>query len=283
VIHQLSRIQKVIVYGFLLILAIVLMVPFVYMISISLATPETTTKLTFTLLPREFHFENYIQVFSNKKIMRWFFNSVVLVFFSITGQVIMSSFVAFGFARLRCKGKNLIFLVLLSTMMIPPQITMIPQFVIFSKFKLINSLLPIIIPNFFGGAYNIFLMRQFIMRIPTSLDEAAKIDGLNYFGIYTKIVLPLIKPVMVAVAIFTFNYNWGAFLEPLIYINDVVKMPLALGVQILKATSNVGAIPEWNIVMVASMLLTIPMLLIFVFGQKYVFELNIVAGSDTMK
>ncbi len=160
---------------------------------------------------------------------------------------------------------------------------MIPQFVIFSKFKLINSLLPIIIPNFFGGAYNIFLMRQFIMRIPTSLDEAAKIDGLNYFGIYTKIVLPLIKPVMVAVAIFTFNYNWGAFLEPLIYINDVVKMPLALGVQILKATSNVGAIPEWNIVMVASMLLTIPMLLIFVFGQKYVFELNIVAGSDTMK
>ncbi len=282
-IHQLSRIQKVIVYGFLLILAIVLMVPFVYMISISLATPETTTKLTFTLLPREFHFENYIQVFSNKKIMRWFFNSVVLVFFSITGQVIMSSFVAFGFARLRCKGKNLIFLVLLSTMMIPPQITMIPQFVIFSKFKLINSLLPIIIPNFFGGAYNIFLMRQFIMRIPTSLDEAAKIDGLNYFGIYTKIVLPLIKPVMVAVAIFTFNYNWGAFLEPLIYINDVVKMPLALGVQILKATSNVGAIPEWNIVMVASMLLTIPMLLIFVFGQKYVFELNIVAGSDTMK
>lgn len=282
-VHNLNKIQKMIVYTLLVILAIVLLVPFIYMISISLATPETTTKMTFTLLPREFHYENYIQVFSNKKIMRWLFNSIVLVFFSIAGQVIMSSFVAFGFAKLKYKRKNIIFLVLLSTMMIPPQITMIPQFVIFSKLKLINTLLPIIIPNFFGGAYNIFLMRQFIMRIPTSLDEAAKIDGLSYFGIYTKIVLPLIKPVMVAVAIFTFNYNWGAFMEPLIYINDVIKMPLALGVQILKATSNVGAIPEWNIVMVASMLLTIPMLLIFVFGQKYVFELNIVAGSDTMK
>lgn len=282
-VHELRKLQKFFTYIVLILIGIALVAPFIYMISISLASAETTAKMQFTILPSEFCIGNYISIFTDPRILRWLVNSLVLVTFSIIGQVFASSMVAYGFARLRYKHKNIIFLLLVATMMIPGQITMIPQFFIFSKLKWINTLLPIILPNFFGGAYNIFLTRQFIMSIPNSLDDAAKIDGLGYFGIYRRIILPLIKPVLIAVSLFTFNYNWGAFMEPLIYINDVKRMPLALGVQILSATSNVGATPEWNIVMVASLLLTLPMLIFFMVNQKHVFELNISAGSDTMK
>ena len=121
------------------------------------------------------------------------------------------------------------------------------------------------------------------MTIPQSLDDAAKIDGLGYIGIYFKMILPLIKPVLAVIAIFTFNYNWGAFMEPLIYIEDKAKMPLALGVQILSATSSVGATPEWNIVMVSSLLLTLPMIIIFILNQRRIFELNVGISSDVSK
>ena len=234
-------------------------------------------------LPQELHFQNYIRVFTDERILRWFMNSVVLVVFCMIGQVMASSFVAFGFARLNYKYKNVLFMILLATMMIPQQITLIPQFIIFTKLKWVNTLLPIIVPNFAGGAYNIFLCRQIIMTIPQSLDDASKIDGLGYIGIYFKMILPLIKPVLAVIAIFTFNYNWGAFMEPLIYIEDKAKMPLALGVQILSATSSVGATPEWNIVMVSSLLLTLPMIIIFILNQRRIFELNVGISSDVSK
>lgn len=280
---RLNKVEKIILYIILSVIGITLSAPFIYMISVSLASSATTSKMAFSFIPTEFEWRNYIRVFTDKQISKWFFNSVVLVVFSIIGQVFASSFVAYGFARLKGRGKNIIFMILLGTMMIPSQVTIIPQFMIFRKLGWINTLLPIIVPNFCGGAFNIFLIRQFIVSIPTSLDEAAKIDGLGFFGIYWKIILPLIKPTLVMVAILTFNYNWGLFMEPLIYINDVGRMPLALGVQILSATRGAGAAPEWNIVMVASMLLTLPMILVFFLGQKYVFEANIIPGSSTIK
>jgi len=158
-----------------------------------------------------------------------------------------------------------------------------PQFVLFRYFRLINAHLPLSVPAFFGGAYNIFLIRQFITRIPTELDEAAKIDGLNPLGVYAWIILPLIKPVLAAVAIFTFSWTWGWFMGPLIYINDRAKIPLALAVQILSATQNAGAPPRWNLVMVGSLMLTVPMLIVFTLGQRYVFEISLTGGSSAIK
>ena len=134
-------------------------------------------------------------------------------------------------------------------------------------------------PNFFGGAYNIFLLRQFISRIPYDLDEAAKIDGLGYFGIYVRIILPMLVPALADVSIFTFTFNWGWFMGPVIYINDIDKMPLALGVQILSAINNAGQMPPWNLVMVGALLLTVPTILVFFFGQKYMYELGIVSSG----
>ncbi|MCJ7842253.1 carbohydrate ABC transporter permease [Lederbergia sp. NSJ-179] len=278
-----GSVEKPILYLLLCVIGFALIVPFIYMISIALTSPATTVKMDFTIFPREFHWQNFLQVYQNKEILTYFKNSVILVVFAIIGQVLSSSFVAYGFSRLHGRGKNLLFIILLGTMMIPGQVMMIPQFIIFSKLGWVNTLLPLIVPNFFANAFNVFLLRQFISGIPRELDEAAKIDGLGYFGIYWRIIMPLLTPILIAIGIFTFNANWGMFMEPLIYINDVAKMPLALGVQIISATFSTNAIPDWNIVMVASLLLTGPMIIVFFFGQKYMFQANINAGSAGIK
>lgn len=282
--NKMSVLEKFFTYLILTVLGFLLAAPFVYVISMALASDATSAKLSFTFIPREFHFENFVRVFtSGLNFGQFLLNSLVLVVFSIIGQVLASSLVAYSFARLRAPGKELIFVVLLATMMIPAEVTLIPQFVMFKQLGWINTLLPLIVPNFFGGAYNIFLLRQFITRVPVELDEAAQLDGLGYFGIYTHIILPLIRPALIAVAIFTFVWNWGAFFGPLIYINDVDKMPLALGVQILSATNSAGQIPPWNLVMVGALVLTLPMILVYFFGQRYMDELSLSGGSVGVK
>jgi len=282
--NKMGKIERGLTYLILTALGLLLAAPFVYVISMALASDATSSKLTFTFIPHEFQFENFIRVFSSGLNFGQFLkNSLMLVIFSMIGQVMVSSLVAYAFARLRAPGKEIIFFVLLSTMMIPTEVTLIPQFILFSKLGWINTLLPIIVPNFFGGAYNIFLLRQFIARIPVELDEAAQIDGLGYFGIYVQIILPLIRPALVAVGIFTFIWNWGAFFGPLIYVNDVNKMPLALGVQILSATNSAGQIPPWNLVMVGALVLTIPMILVYFFGQKFMDQLSLTGGSTGIK
>jgi multiple sugar transport system permease protein len=281
--RRITLTEKVSTYTILIVLGIVLGAPFLFMISISLASDTTTAQLDFSFVPTEFHFENYVKVFTEHDVGKYIVNSLIIVVGAIIGQVFASSFVAYGFARFRAPGKNIIFLILLSTMMIPSQVTMIPQFYIFTQLEWYNTFLPLIVPNFFGGAFNIFLIRQFIARIPKSLDDAARLDGLGALGIYRYIVLPLIKPILFTVAIFTFQWNWGWFLGPLIYLPDLDKAPLALGVKIMSATTSAGATPEWNIVMVASMLLTLPMILVFFFGQRYMFEANIMGSASTIK
>ncbi len=282
-IDKASPLKRTLTHVILLAIGALLAVPFVYMISISLAGDRTNAQFAFTLFPREFEWRNYLELFSDPRIPRFLLNSVIITSFSIFGQVFVSSLVAYGFARLRAPGKNILFLLLLSTLMIPWEITLIPQFYLFSQLGWVNTLLPLIVPNFFGGAFNIFLLRQFITRIPTELDDAAKIDGLGYFGIYRVIILPLIRPALAAIAILTFNFSWGNFLGPLIYINDVEKMPLALGLQVMTATTSAAALPPWNIVMVASMLLTVPMIVVFFIWQRHVFELNISAGTGGVR
>jgi len=271
-------------YAILTFLSVLLGTPLLYVMSIALASDETTYLAKFTLIPHEFHFDNFVKIFQmDLSFGRFFLNSLSLVVFSIIGQVIASSMVAYGFARLRAPGKDFLFLILLSTMMIPGEVTMIPSFVIFKYLGWINTLLPLIVPNFFSNAFNVFLLRQFIARIPTELDEAAQLDGLGFFGIYWRIILPLIKPALIAIAIFTFTWNWGWFMGPLIYINDFDKAPLALGVQILSATSSSSQVPPWNLVMVGSLFLTLPMLIIYFFGQRYMDDFGVIGGSAAIK
>ncbi|MEV3986890.1 carbohydrate ABC transporter permease [Nonomuraea sp. NPDC049758] len=268
----------------LTVVSAILLAPLVFMVSIALSSDQTTRELSFSFLPAEFEFGNFVEAFtSDLPIGRFLVNSTLIVIFSCVGMTFSSALVAYGFARLRAPGKGMLFALLLSTMMIPAEVLLIPQFVLFRNLGWIDTLLPIIVPNFFANAYNVFLMRQFITRIPAELDEAAMIDGLGHFGLFRQIIMPLMKPVLVAVTIFTFTFNWGYFFGPLIYINSEEKMPLALGIQALSATSSGAQAPPWNMVMVGALILILPMVAVYHFGQKYLYEAGLVSGSAGLK
>ncbi|MET3847600.1 carbohydrate ABC transporter permease [Paenibacillus sp. OAE614] len=279
---KISHVEKAIAYVFLIIVGVLLASPFLYMISIALASDETTVKSAFTFVPAEFEWSNFVTIFSNNNLGLYLKNSLIITVITIIGSVLSASVVSYGFARIKAKGSKILFVVLLSTMMIPGEVTMVPQFIIFRNLGWVNTFYPLIVPSFFAGAFNVFLIRQFVMGIPKSLDEAAMIDGMGHPGIYWKIIMPLTYPILAAIAIFSFSWNWGNFMGPLIYINDPEKMPLALGVQLLTTVGG-GQMPPWNLVMVASLFLTIPMVLVYLFGQRFVYEANISGGSSGIK
>jgi ABC-type glycerol-3-phosphate transport system permease component len=202
---------------------------------------------------------------------RWtyVFNSVYLVVLTVLGQVLSCSMVAYAFARLKWPGRDVLFIVLLATMMLPAQVTMIPVFVIFKHLGLYNTLASLWAPSLLGSAVFIFMLRQFMRTIPRELEDAARIDGCSHFGIYWRIILPLTKPALAAVAIFTFMATWNDLLGPLIYINDQRLYPLSLGLFELR-TSPRGT--DYGMLMAASTLMTIPVMLLFFAGQRYFIE-----------
>ncbi|MFF1359674.1 carbohydrate ABC transporter permease [Streptomyces sp. NPDC058297] len=271
-------------YATLIVVAAILTAPLVFVASIALSGDATVNTNSFTLLPTQFHWENFGRLFGTELPMgRFLINSVIISLCSVAGQMLSSGLVGYAFARLRAPGKNALFLVVIATMMIPTQITMIPQFVLFRDLGWVNTYLPLIIPNFFSNAFNVFLVRQFVSRLPSQLDEAAMVDGLGFFGIYRRIMLPMIWPVLIAIGIFTLTHTWGDFMGPLIYLNDESKMPLSLGIQYITSTSGAGQAPPWNLVMVGSILLAVPMIIVYYLGQKYLYEMDISGGSAGVK
>ncbi|OAH10197.1 carbohydrate ABC transporter permease [Streptomyces jeddahensis] len=271
-------------YATLIIVSAILSTPLVFVVSIALASDHTVAANSFTIFPSEFHWENFTRVFGTDLPMgRFLLNSLIISVGSVIGQMVSSGLVGYAFARLRAPGKNALFLIVIATMMIPAQITMIPQFILFKDLGWVNTYLPLIVPNFFSNAFNVFLVRQFVSRLPNQLDEAAMVDGLGFFGIYRRIMLPMLWPVLIAIGIFTLTYNWGDFMGPLIYLNDESKMPLALGVQYITTTGVAGQPPPWNLVMVGSILLTLPMIAVYYLGQRYLYEMDISGGSAGVK
>ncbi|MBT2533556.1 carbohydrate ABC transporter permease [Arthrobacter sp. ISL-48] len=271
-------------YAGLLIASSIFFAPLVFVVSIALSSDQTVSTGSFSLIPTEFRWDNFVRIFQTQQpVGNFVLNSVIISVLSAVGQVFSSALVGYAFARLRARGKNITFMIVLATMMIPAQITMIPQFILFKELGWINTFLPLIIPNFFGNAYNIFLIRQFVTRLPLEMDEAAMVDGLGYFGIFRRIVLPMMTPVLIAIAIFTLTWTWGDFMGPLIYLNEDTKMPLALGVQLLTSTSQELQTPPWNLVMVGTVFLSLPMIIIYYFGQKYMYEMNLSTGSAGVK
>lgn len=193
-------------------------------------------------------------------------NTLWLSAFTIIGTLLSSSLVAFSFARLRWPGRDLLFVMLLATMMIPGAVTMMPLFLIFRSFGWIDSLRPLWVPAFFGGgAFNIFLLRQFFLTIPNDLEEAARIDGCSYFGIYWRIMLPLIKPALAAITIMTFMASWNNFMGPLIYVSSPTRMPLAYALQLYQTAHG----NEPGLLMAASTMMMLPVLALFFFTQRY--------------
>lgn len=216
-------------------------------------------------LPNPIRWQNYVDAMTYVPFERYFFNTTLLTALDIVGKIVSCSLVAFAFARLRWWGRNVLFIVMLSTLMLPTQVTLIPQFVLYKELGWVDTFLPLIIPNFFGGPFMTFLLRQFFLSIPAELDDAARIDGCSSWGIFWRIIMPLSKPALMAVAIFVFNATWNEFLAPLIYLHSPDKFTIALG---LRAFQNEHG-PEWHLVMAASLLTMLPVLLLFFFGQRY--------------
>ncbi|NLA59150.1 MAG: carbohydrate ABC transporter permease, partial [Firmicutes bacterium] len=192
----------------------------------------------------------------------------------LIGTILSNSIVAYSFARLRWPGRDLLFAVLLSTIMLPQQVTMIPLFILFSKLNWVNTFLPLTVPAFFGSPFFIFLLRQFFMSIPIDLDEAARIDGCNGFMIYWKIILPISKPALATVAIFSFMWTWNDFMHPLIYLNKMERYTLSLGVVLFQTRYQV----YWNLLMAISLLILLPCILMFFFAQKYFIQGIVATG-----
>ena len=212
---------------------------------------------------------NYVDVFTVLPFFRFFCNTIIITAFALTGQVVSACLVGYSFARLRWPFRDTCFIILLSTMMLPGQVTMIPIFLLFNKLGWVNTWLPLIVPAWFAvNVFNVFLMRQFFKTIPYSLEEAALIDGAGYFRILTTIMLPLAKPAVLTITVLGFVHWWNDFMGPLIYLTDHTKYPIALGIKMF----GDAQLTNPHYVMAASMLAIIPVALLFFSAQKYFVE-----------
>ncbi len=251
-------------YFILTFLVVILIVPLYWMVATSLKTSEQTFALPPKWIPNPVRWRNYVDIFIQVPFGRFLVNTLIIEFWSILGQLFSSALVGYGFARLRFPGRNALFLLLLSTLMIPYQVTLVPRFILFTKLGWINTYLPLIVPTFTGSAFLIFLVRQYMMSIPFDLDEAATIDGANRLQIFWHVILPIAKPALVLVVVFTFVDTWNDFLGPLIYLNDTSKFTIALGLNFFRGARETS----WELLMAAATLATVPPTLIFFFMQK---------------
>ncbi|MBT2291691.1 carbohydrate ABC transporter permease [Paenibacillus albidus] len=257
-------------YTVLIAVSVIMMVPFVWMLSTSLKEPADIFVFPPRLLPSPIRWANYSDVITSMPFHLFYWNSVYIAALVTAGTVFFASLAGYAFARIPFRGGNLVFLMLLSTMMIPNEVIAIPMFLFMRDIGWINTHLPLIVLPIFGagGVFGVFVMRQFFLSIPKELEEAAMIDGCSRMRIYLTIMLPLAKPAIATLVIFTFLTSWNDFFDPLIFINDreLMTLPLALSM----FTNESGT--SWHLLMSASVMATLPLLIVFFFAQKQFIE-----------
>lgn len=257
-------------------IGLVLITPLLWMVFTSLKPMEEIVRYPPTFFPEKIVWQNYLDTITAFPFWRYARNTLLITVLVVFGNVLSNSFIAYWFAKLDFPGKKLMFALVLSTMMIPGFVTMIPQYVLFSKIGWVGTYLPLIVPSFFGNAFNIFLMRQFYLSINDELIEAAEIDGANHFYIWSRLMLPLTKPALITIAINSFNAAWNDFLGPLLYIQDQEKYTLQIGLQVFQNQATT----QWNYLMAGATLVLIPTILMFFFAQRYFIEgMDLTGGS----
>lgn len=261
----LRRVRLAVSYLFTTALAVLFLFPFLWMLSSSLKSPQELVRIPPTLIPENVQWINYIDAWKSQPFLTYLKNSTLITALNILGLVISCSLVAFGFARIEFPGRDFLFMILLSTMMLPSQVTLIPQYILFRELKWINTIKPLTVPAFFGGAFYIFLLRQFFMNLPTELDDAAFIDGADRWLIYWRIVLPLSKPILLVVVTFTFISAWNDFFGPLIYLSTVDQMTVAVG--LLYFRDQFGG--PFHHLMATSTMAVLPVITVFFLAQRH--------------
>ena len=262
----LSVVKTKFTYVALIAVAAVFLVPFLWMLSASLKGSEEIFAIPPTWIPKDFHWDNYAEVFDRMPFLAYLRNTTFITIMTIIGTVLSSSLVAYAFACLRWPGRDKLFILVIATMMLPLHVIMIPLFVIFKELHWLNTYKPLIVPAFLGGgAFNIFILRQFFLSIPKELFDAARIDGYSEWRIYWSIAMPMARPALITVAILTLMFTWNDFLGPLIYLYDQAKNTLALGLAFFVGQYQT----EWGILMAATIIMIIPIIVIFFFFQRY--------------
>ncbi|HDN79647.1 MAG TPA: carbohydrate ABC transporter permease [Chloroflexi bacterium] len=259
-----EALKRTIIHIILLGGATTMVAPFVWMISTSLKTNLEVFRIPPTFIPAVPQWHNYLEIFRVVPYGRWFLNSVIITVTQTVLYLFVASLAGFTFARLRFPGRDLIFTLYLATLMVPSEVTLIPKFILMKQLHLIDTYIAVILPGIFN-AYGVFLLRQFFMTLPESLEEAAIIDGASYFRIYWNIILPLAGPALATLGIFSFRGAWNDFMWPLIVINSEEMKPLSVGLASFHGLYETN----WPHLMAASTVALIPMIIVFVLAQKY--------------
>ena len=270
-----AKIVSIVATIILLAGVVVILIPLLW--TICMALKPNGEMYTDNFFPRQIAWDNFYKAVTSIDFFRYLLNTCKILVPVMIGTVLSSAIVAYGFSRFEFKGKRVWFLILLATMMLPGQVTMIPCYLIFRQLGWVNTVLPLTVPSFFGGgAFNIFLLRQFMSGIPKDFDEAARIDGAGAFKIFTRVMLPMCRPVLTAVGIFTFMGVWNDFNGPLIYLYDQKKYTIALGLAFFKGLYT----SQWNLMMAATVLVMLPVLILFFIAQDYIIDgISISSGT----
>ncbi len=262
---QRRRLGNLLVHLALLVGVVFMFIPLAWTISSSLKPAGDIYLFPPKWIPNPIRWENYAEAVTAIPFFRYLLNTSIITLLSVAGKVISVTLVAYAFARLEWWGRDVFFIIMLATMMLPPHVTLIPQFILFKQLGWIDTFLPLIVPQFFGGPYLTFLARQFFLTIPRDLDDAARIDGCSSFGVFWRIILPMSTPVVAMIVVFTFNGQWNEFLNALIYLQNTRNFTLALGLRMFQGE----AAASWHLLMAASLLTMLPVLVLFFTAQKY--------------
>ncbi|SDS41316.1 carbohydrate ABC transporter permease [Microlunatus soli] len=267
-----SAVGRVLLWAVLIFGAIAMIIPFVWLVRSALMTNNQIFVSPPEWWPRPFAWDNFSGALTAQPFALYLLNTMIIEVVVVTGTVLTCAITAFSFARLRWRGRNVVFAILLTSVMLPYAVTLIPTFIMWSELSALNTFLPLTVPAWFagagGGVFNIFLMRQFFLTIPFELDEAAYIDGASPWRVFWTIIMPLSKPVVVVVVIFTFIGVWNDFLGPLLYLSDDNKFTLALGL----ASFQGNYTAQWGFLMAASTVIILPIIILFFVLQRYFVE-----------
>jgi multiple sugar transport system permease protein len=262
----------ILAYAFLVIGALTMLIPFAWMISVSFRLPAE--QFSRNILPDPFTIQNYFDLFKdlpNQAFLYLTYNSFKLSLLSVIGQVLTCAMAAFVFAIVKFKGRDFLFAMLVATLMIPPQVSLIPDFIIFKYLHLIGTQWPLILPAFWGGAFGTFLLRQYFLTIPRDLVDAARMDGASLFDVFWRVYMPLSKPAVAALAIFVFKDAWNDLLHPLVYLpTDMQKTTLTVGLAFFQQQLQMGG--KFTVLMAGAFLSIVPLLIIFFIAQKQFIE-----------
>jgi ABC-type glycerol-3-phosphate transport system permease component len=261
-------ILKIVGYGVLILVALTMIVPFMWMVTTSLKTPGSEFSYPPQIIPTEFNFSQYQRLFDNLPFARYFLNTVIVTVGVVVGQLIICSMAAYGFARLNFMGRDTVFVLFLTTMMIPFQITLIPMYLIITQLGWVNTYQGLIVPGI-SSAFAIFLLRQSFLNIPRDYQDAARIDGANEFTIFTRVFLPLNGPTLATLAVFAFMGTWTDLLWPLLIARSEELRTLELGLAYFNARPNAFVQPNWPLLMAGAVVVMLPVLIVYIFAQRY--------------